>query len=138
MVTPRYLLDTNVAIDLLRGLPKLDQARFVAAEGVIAVCTITVMELEYGIERSSRPDVNRAEVVALLSRLVILGFNHSIGARKGEWRKGTTQVDWTSGPNLLVLSSTSGPDPLVDMLEIHRITRFPSNLWITFEGFGQH
>ncbi|MCL1898796.1 MAG: type II toxin-antitoxin system VapC family toxin [Micrococcales bacterium] len=98
MVTPRYLLDTNVAIDLLRGLPKLDQAKFIAAEGVIAISTITVMELEFGIERSSRPDTNRAEVVALLSRLVVLPFSQLAAEHAGRIRAHLADRGLTIGP----------------------------------------
>ena len=86
MVTPRYLIDTNVAIDLLRGGSHLDSGRFTAAEGAIAVSTVTVMALEYGIERSARPDANRAEVVALLSRLVVLPFDEPAAEHAGRIR----------------------------------------------------
>ena len=98
MVTLRYLLDTDVTIDLLRGSPRLDRRKFIAAEGLIAVSTITVMELEFGIERSTRPDVNRAEVVGLLSRLVILPFGQLAAEHAGRIRAHLTAKGLTIGP----------------------------------------
>ena len=98
MVTPRYMIDTNVAIDLLRNSAALDRQRFVAAEGTIAVSSVTVMELEFGIERSARPDTNRTEVTALLSRLMILPFDRSAAEHAGRVRAALTSQGLTIGP----------------------------------------
>jgi len=98
MVIPRYLLDSNVVIDLLRGTPNLDRRKFVGAEGEIAISTITVMELEFGIERSARPETNRAEVTSLLSRLVIMPFDHSAALHSGRIRAYLSDQGLTIGP----------------------------------------
>jgi len=98
MVTLRYMIDTNVAIDLLRGGSRLDRQRFIDAEGAIAVSSVTVMELEFGIERSARPATNRAEVTALLSRLVVLPLDQPAAEHAGRIRADLASAGLTIGP----------------------------------------
>ena len=98
MVTPRYMIDTNVAIDLLRGTHSLDRQRFITAEGAIAVSSTTVMDLEFGIERSARPATNRSEVTALLSRLVILPFGQPAAEHAGRIRADLASRGLSIGP----------------------------------------
>jgi len=98
VVTLRYLIDTNVAIDLLRNRPALDRQRFFDAEGAIAVSSITIMELEFGIERSARPATNRTEVAALLSRLVVLPFDQPAAEHAGRVRAHLAGAGLTIGP----------------------------------------
>jgi len=85
-VTAQYLLDTNVVIDLLRRPDRLDRQRFVDADDRVAISSITVMELEYGIERSADRARARTEVSALLSRLDVLPFDHTAGEHAGRIR----------------------------------------------------
>ena len=63
----RYLLDTNIVIFALRTRAEALRARFAAATDQMAVSTITVAELAYGVERSSRPDQNRGAVEEFLA-----------------------------------------------------------------------
>jgi len=67
-VSVRYLLDTNIVIFALRTRAEALRARFAAATDQMAVSTITVAELAYGVERSSRPDQNRGAVEEFLAR----------------------------------------------------------------------
>ena len=85
-MTVRYLLDTNVIIDLLRRRDRLDRQRFVDADDQVAVSSITVMELEYRTERSADPARSRTEVAALLSRVQVLSFGQAAGEHAGRIR----------------------------------------------------
>jgi tRNA(fMet)-specific endonuclease VapC len=85
-VSARFLADTNLVVDLLRHPEKLDQARFAAAGDAIAVSTVTLMELEFGVEASSDPARNRAEVDAILSRLAVLPFDGPAAQHVGQIR----------------------------------------------------
>jgi predicted nucleic acid-binding protein len=48
VVSAAYLLDTDTAIELLRRSSRPDWGRIAAAEGSLALSSISVAELEYG------------------------------------------------------------------------------------------
>lgn len=87
MVSPRYLLDTNILIFLLRGRADRTLAeRMQAQASRLAVSSITVAELEYGVKRSSTPDRERIAVDAVLSRCETLSFGQDAAVHAGEIR----------------------------------------------------
>lgn len=65
-----YLLDTNVAVALLRDRPVVVRHAFrrvVAERSTVAVSSLTIFELWYGVRRSDRPVVNATRVRLFLS-----------------------------------------------------------------------
>ena len=82
----RYLLDTNIVIFALRTRADTLRARFTAAQGTMAVSTITVAELAYGVERSARPDDNRTGVEQFLALLDVLPFDAAAAEHSGRIR----------------------------------------------------
>lgn len=85
-MTTLYLLDTNILIALLRDLGQIARPRLRAAEGRIAVSTISEMELEYGIERSASPSRNRQAVDELLSLVEVVPFETTAAMHAGRIR----------------------------------------------------
>lgn len=79
----RYMLDTNVCIEVLRKplsplLRRLDEQ-----EREICVSTVTVHELLYGADKSQRPERQRDKVGRLLSGLAVLPFDESAADHSG-------------------------------------------------------
>lgn len=69
------LLDTNICIYLIRQRPQRVLRRFEEFEvGEIGVSVITVSELRYGIEKSTRPEQNRAGLERFLLPLGLLNL----------------------------------------------------------------
>lgn len=65
-----YLLDTNACIALLKGTPGNVRDRFqlaLARGSNLAVSSIVVFELWYGIAKSSRAEKNRAQLLSFLA-----------------------------------------------------------------------
>lgn len=85
-MTTLYLLDTNILIALLRDRGQIARPRLRAAEGRIAVSTISEMELEYGIERSASPARNRQAVDELLSLVEVIPFETTAAMHAGRIR----------------------------------------------------
>lgn len=81
-----YLLDTNILIALLRDRGDAARPRLRAAEGRLAVSTISEMELEYGIERSRHPQRSRQAVDELLSLVEVLPFDTLAAMQAGRIR----------------------------------------------------
>jgi tRNA(fMet)-specific endonuclease VapC len=81
-----YLLDTNILIALLRDRGDAARPRLRAADGRVAVSTISEMELEYGIERSRDPARNRQAVDELLSLVEVIPFDTAAAMHAGRIR----------------------------------------------------
>ena len=82
----RYLLDTNIAIFVLRNRSAQLQARFVEARGELAISSVSVAELAYGAEKSERPTENRRAVEEFLALLDVLDFDSAAASHSGQIR----------------------------------------------------
>jgi tRNA(fMet)-specific endonuclease VapC len=74
-VSARYLLDTNVISDFVRGERKVHARIKSARPDVLALSSITVMEIEYGLAlQSTRARRLRPMLEALMGSLSVLSF----------------------------------------------------------------
>lgn len=78
-----YLLDTNVLILLLRGRAEALRPKLKASSGRLAVSTVSVAELEFGLDRSTKPEHDHARVEGLLSLLRVLPFDRRAAHHAG-------------------------------------------------------
>ena len=85
-MTVRYLLDTNIVIFALRSRAETLRSRFTAAQRLMAVSTVTVAELAYGSERSSRPEQNRNAVEEFLALLEVVPLDAAAAEHSGRIR----------------------------------------------------
>lgn len=84
-MTPRRMLDTDVAIEVLRRRDPTLRERLLA-EGAVALSTITVHELRYGAERSADPARNHAAIDQLTAVADVLPFSEVDGGEAGRVR----------------------------------------------------
>ena len=82
----RYLLDTNIAIFALRHRPPALQAHFVDARGQLSISSISVAELAFGAEKSSRPSENQRAVDEFLALIDVIDFDSAAAAHSGQIR----------------------------------------------------
>jgi tRNA(fMet)-specific endonuclease VapC len=82
----RYMLDTNLCIQVLRDRPKTLRERFNAEADALCISTITLAELLHGAEKSARPVENRSEVERFAARLETLSFDPAAAAHSAEIR----------------------------------------------------
>ena len=82
-----WLLDTNICLHLIRGKPPrvLDRLREVDIH-TIAVSSITVAELQYGVAKSARPEQNALALGAFLAPLGVEPFDDAAAAHYGPVR----------------------------------------------------
>lgn len=83
----RFMLDTNVCVDLIRRrsrllLQKLQEK----APADICVSVITLCELEYGVARSMAPQKNRLALAEFMTSITILSYNDSVAPVYGRIR----------------------------------------------------
>ncbi len=82
-----YLLDTNVCIALIRRRPPPLIRRLTHhAPDSIAVSTITVAELAFGVMKSADPEGNRAALEQFLLPLDVVAFDAAASAAYGRVR----------------------------------------------------
>ena len=82
-----YMLDTNICIYAIKNRPKqvLSRLKENMNQGLF-ISSITVAELEYGIEKSVNPEKNRASLTRFLSILETLPFDDSAALEFGKIR----------------------------------------------------
>ncbi len=83
---PSHLLDTNIAIYVIKRRPLAALETFNRHHGRIAVSSITLAELLHGVEKSSDPARNFQVLQDFSSRLQILSYDEAAAAHYGQIR----------------------------------------------------
>ena len=80
-----YILDTNICIYIIKKKPKVvfDRLQEISPNQIF-ISTITLAELEYGIEKSSFPDKNRIALDEFLKLFTIADFDQLATRHYGE------------------------------------------------------
>ena len=83
----KYLLDTNICIYLIKSKPVSVRQHFeMHAMGDVGVSSITVVELQYGAEKSQQIERNLAALEQFFLPLVIADFDVEAARRYGRIR----------------------------------------------------
>lgn len=82
----RFLLDTNIVIELLRHRPIALRKRLSDHSDAVAVSSITVAELIYGVERSTARADNKRATDGFLALVDVVPFDAAAAAHAGEIR----------------------------------------------------
>ena len=80
----RYMLDTNLCIQVIRRPQSATAERFKQHIGAMCVSTITLHELHHGSEKSARPAFQRQLTDQLVSGLEVLEFDGAAAEHSGE------------------------------------------------------
>ena len=95
----KVLLDTNICIYLIKRRPQEVRERFERyAVGEVGLSSITVSELQYGVEKSRRVDQNRAALMQFLLPLVIADFDYEAAVVYGRVRAELERLGTPMGP----------------------------------------
>jgi tRNA(fMet)-specific endonuclease VapC len=109
-----YLLDTNICIYIIRKKPPAVLKRVQAKKpGQVAISTITLVELEYGIARSQYPDRNRIALLEFLFPFTILDFDQKACAAYGRIRASLGSKGKPIGPMDLLLAAQATSHDLI-------------------------
>ena len=111
-MTPRYLLDTNFCIALIRRASERAERRLVESDVIdVAVSAVTVAELEYGVAKSRKPELNREKLDRFLQPLQILAFDDDAALAYGASREKLEARGEMIGPlDMLLASQALGRD----------------------------
>ena len=103
-----YVLDTCICIDIMRG--KLPLAYDIMRQGdpsQFAIPSIVVAELEFGIQRSEKPEKTRLKIERFLAPFRILPFDDVCARAYGTIRN-QLRIDGNPiGPNDMLIAATA-------------------------------
>ena len=87
---PRYMLDTNMCIYLMKNQPEVVAQRFAQCYvGDVVMSAITYAELEYGVAVADNPEGERASLAGLVEDIPVVPFDGAAGVAYGSIRMAT-------------------------------------------------
>ena len=87
---PRYLLDTNLCICLIKNQPERVARRFAeCCVGDVVISAITFAELAYGIAMSDNQEQGRIDLASLVEDIPVASFDSAAGRACGPIRTTT-------------------------------------------------
>ena len=130
----RYLLDTNACIELIRKRSAAVLRRLRAcAVGEVALSSITLAELYYGVARSAFPERNLAALTEFCTPLALLPFDDRAAALYGQVRADLERSGHPAGPldTLIASHALSVKATLVtdNEREFHRVKGLEVENW---------
>jgi len=87
---PRYMLDTNMCIYLMKHQPEEVARRFAQCYvGDVVMSSITYAELQYGVAASQNPENERINLASLVEDIQVIPFDTAAGVAYGPIRMAT-------------------------------------------------
>jgi tRNA(fMet)-specific endonuclease VapC len=83
----KYLLDTNICIYIIKNKPAQVYEKFLTLEfGSVGISSITLAELNYGVEKSMQIEKNKEALLKFLTPIEIADFNFEAAIEYGKIR----------------------------------------------------
>ena len=90
---PRYLLDTNMCIYLMKNQPEEIARRFAQCYvGDVVMSSITYAELAYGVAVSANPEREKTNLASLIEDIQVIPFDSAAGEAYGPIRLATRET----------------------------------------------
>ena len=128
------MLDTNICIYVLKNRPEPLRERFNRLAGQLCISTITLAELLYGVEKSSRPDENREAVEQFIARLDVLPFSAAAAFHYGQIRVALEGAGRPIGAHDMLIGAHARSEGLLivtnNLREFERIPGLRIENWI--------
>ncbi|MBU58782.1 MAG: VapC toxin family PIN domain ribonuclease [Alcanivorax sp.] len=130
----RYLLDTNIVIDVIKRRPMEVLEVFNRRAGEMAISTITEAELVHGAEDSQHREHNLRQVEDFTSRLEVLDYGRKAAAHYGDIRADLERKGTPIGVNDLHLAAHARGEGLIlvtnNMREFERVAGLRVENWL--------
>ncbi len=109
----KYLLDTNIVIYTIKNRPQAVRERFNRHAGQMAISSVTVAELVFGVERSAEPQRNLAVVEGFVARLEQLAFDSEAAIQSGQIRAELAAKGTPIGPYDVMIAGQARASGLI-------------------------
>ncbi len=94
----KYMLDTNIVIYTIKNKPEHVREAFIRHDGQMCISSVTLMELIYGAEKSSRVAHNLRAVEGFAARLSLMDYDEIAAAHTGQLRAELAKKGRPIGP----------------------------------------
>lgn len=121
-----YMLDTNICIYVLKNRLPILRDRFNREAERLCVSSITLSELRYGAEKSSRRADNMMAIEQLVARLDVLAFCSRAAAHHGELRAALERLGRPAGGYDMLIGAHARSEGLIVVTNnLREFTRMP-------------
>ncbi len=130
-----YLLDTNICIYAIKNKPisVLEKIKENSKLGIY-ISSLTIAELEYGIENSNRVEENRVSLIKFLSIFNILSFDDKDAIPYGKLKAKLKKESTIIGPIDMLLAAQALSKDLIlvtnNTKEFERIENLKLENWV--------
>ena len=129
-----YLLDTNICIYIIKKKPAEVFEKFKNLTiGDVGISSITLAELQYGIEKSSNSEKNREALEKFLTPIEIIDYGYEATVEYGKIRAELEKKGITIGPlDMLIASHAKSLDVILvtnNVREFERIAGLRIENW---------
>ena len=132
-----YLLDTNICIALLRGHANAVSQLAALPPSACAISSISVYELQTGVEKCQQPERERQKIDLLLNSLRLVEFDRDAAEKSAVVRVQLERIGTPIGPYDLLLAGHALARGLTmvtsDVGEFSRVSGvaiFPGAIWM--------
>ena len=102
----KYLLDTNICIYIIKRKPPKIFKKFESLRiGDVAISSISLAELEYGVYKSTQPEKNTIALTKFLAPISILPFDDTAAKAFGSIRANLALKGQPIGPYDLLIAA---------------------------------
>ena len=130
----KYLLDTNIAIYVIKRRPVEALNRFNENAGRMAISAITLSELLHGAEKSAKVSQNLAVVEEFASLLEVLPYSAKASQHYGAIRTALERIGRPIGVNDLHIAAHARSEGLTlvtnDLAEFERVPGLMTENWV--------
>lgn len=128
------MLDTNIVIYTIKNKPAKVKEAFKQHDGQMCISGVTLGELIYGAEKSSRPEKNLAVIEGLVARLVVLPFDENAAFHFGQLRAELANSGKIIGPYDMMIAGHARSSGLIlvtnNMGEFERVPGLRLDNWV--------
>ncbi|GES49673.1 MULTISPECIES: type II toxin-antitoxin system tRNA(fMet)-specific endonuclease VapC [Rhizobium] len=129
-----YMLDTNICIYVMKTYPPAVREKFNALAEQLCISSITLGELYYGVEKSTRRVENLTAVEHFVARLEVLSFGDKAAAHYGQVRAELERAGTPCGPHDMQIGAHARSEGLIvvtnNMKEFIRIPGIRVENWV--------
>ncbi len=130
----RYLLDTDTCIYLMRDRPPKLEERFVRLGPHLCLSTISLAELYFGAEKSSRREKNIEAIEAFTATIPAQAFSDRAAARYGHIRSALEKSGQPAGNLDMMIGGHAAAEGLIvvtnNLREFSRMPGVRAETWI--------
>lgn len=124
----RFLLDTDICIYIIKRKPQQIAQRFNTLQpSDVGISAITVAELEYGAQKSQKPEQNRAALQQFLIPLEILVFDPQAAQAYGTIRADLERKGQVIGSlDMLIAAQAQSQGIILVTNNVREFSRIPN------------